>query len=280
MTRVVVADIGNQRLKWAILEVTSCLTVTGILEALENQADSGELIDIDLRLHPEDQFEQIAGHVDDADHVLYSCVSNKAIGDAFGKVCRRMWGIVPHQIYSESERAGLTNRYENFRQLGADRWLAALAAFHIVSDPATGRDSGAIVIDAGTAVTVDLVKDGQYRGGAILPGLAMLFGALGSSTGEIRVDTSSLIRASANANKIEVIATNSDAAVSAGVMASVIGGVERCVAQMQKFCQEPARVLVTGGDAEMISKVASCRCTVVPNLVLAGLALIAVEELA
>ena len=280
MSRVVIADIGNQRLKWAVLEVVAGQTVGDILSLIENQVDPGSSIDIDSNQASEGQFAQLTGSVIDPDHIFFSCVGNAAACDAFGQICRRAWGIVPQQIYSECERSGLTNCYDDVSQLGADRWLAALAAFHIATKPVSARHNAVIVIDAGTAITVDLVKGSEYKGGAILPGLALLFSALGNSTGEIRIDTSSLIKGSANSNEIDVIATNSSAAVNAGVLASVAGGIERCVAQMQQVCQEPAKVLVTGGDAEVVSRLAKYPCAVVPNLVLAGLALAAVENLA
>ena len=283
MSRVVIADIGNQRLKWAVLEVVPGLTVSDILDLIENQIDSSNSIDIDLNQDSRAQFTQLTGNVVEPDHILYSCVGNATTCNAFSQVCLRAWGIVPQKIYSEEKRSGLKNCYDNYSQLGADRWLAALAAFHIVSKPAAARHNAVIVIDAGTAITVDLVAGSEYKGGAILPGLALLFGALGNSTGEIRIDTSSLVKASANLNEIDVIATNSDAAVNAGVMVSVIGGIERCVAQMHKVCQAPARILITGGDAELVSTLVKCQSAVapnvVPNLVLAGLALVAVEIL-
>ena len=82
----------------------------------------------------------------------------------------------------------LTIRVEEPARVGIDRLLAALAA-----DRLRQRDRAAIVVDLGTAITVDLVEaDGAFAGGAILPGIATSARALAEQTDALpQVDSSS-----------------------------------------------------------------------------------------
>jgi type III pantothenate kinase len=65
---------------------------------------------------------------------------------------------------SEAQSLGVVNGYDDPTRLGADRWMAILAAAGL-----SRRDC--VVIDAGSAITVDLLRaDGRHLGGAILPG--------------------------------------------------------------------------------------------------------------
>jgi type III pantothenate kinase len=117
-----------------------------------------------------------------------------------------------------------------------------------------------------------------FKGGAILPGVAMAISALANSTGEIRIDVKSLTRGFLSVDDLNILATNSDDAVSAGALASVTGGIERCLELIQRVTDTGVKVLITGGDARLIASMMKSSSEVVPNLVLAGLALIAAED--
>ncbi len=69
-----------------------------------------------------------------------------------------------HPFVARQYCAGVTSAYQQPQRLGVDRWLALLGGYSMgVTD--------AMIIDAGSAITVDLLKkDGQHLGGAILPG--------------------------------------------------------------------------------------------------------------
>ena len=69
------------------------------------------------------------------------------------------------RYYSEASCMEVTNGYDQPERLGVDRWLTLIAATQMI-------DGDCIVIDAGSAITVDLLRaDGQHQGGAILPGI-------------------------------------------------------------------------------------------------------------
>jgi pantothenate kinase type III len=119
----------------------------------------------------------------------------------------------------------------------------------------------------------------QFKGGSILPGVAMMIKALGNSTGMIDIDTATLSQHVEGLRDLDLVAVNSDAAVRAGALASVAGGVERCLRQMQQVCGGSVDALITGGDAKLVTSMIDYPCEIIPRLVLAGLALIAMGEL-
>ncbi len=83
---------------------------------------------------------------------------------------------------SSATYAGITNAYANPSSLGVDRWLAVLAL------KSRGYESG-IVIDVGTACTIDVLEDNHHVGGFILPGPKLACDALVSNTDKIRYST-------------------------------------------------------------------------------------------
>ncbi|MDH5633157.1 MAG: type III pantothenate kinase [Gammaproteobacteria bacterium] len=89
------------------------------------------------------------------------------------------WNIVPEWLEAKPSQLGVYNCYDEPGRLGVDRWLAVIAAYHL----STGA---VLVVDAGTALTVDAVdKDGKMLGGAIFPGPGLIAASLGRGTGRI-----------------------------------------------------------------------------------------------
>ena len=80
---------------------------------------------------------------------------------------------------SSATHAGVTNAYANPSSLGVDRWLAVLAL------KSRGHESG-IVVDVGTACTIDVLESNRHVGGFILPGPKLACEALVANTDKIR----------------------------------------------------------------------------------------------
>ena len=119
---------------------------------------------------------------------------------------------VVHRATAQSNCLGLVSSYAEPERMGVDRWLAMLAAH--------ARTEGALcVIDAGTAVTVDLVSaGGVHEGGYILPGADLMRRTLSNETDRIQV----------GALEAPAIApgNNTQACVTAGSWRAVLGAVE------------------------------------------------------
>ena len=97
------------------------------------------------------------------------------------------WRVTPKWLVATRAACGVTNRYANPSQLGADRWAAIVAARRRAT--AGGQSPmPVVVVNAGTAVTIDaLDADGVFRGGVILPGMRLMLQALAEKTSALKV---------------------------------------------------------------------------------------------
>ena len=146
--------------------------------------------------------------------------------------------------------------------MGVDRWVAMVGAW-------AGVQSACLVVDAGTALTIDAIDDdGNHLGGQIVAGVATMTDALASATSDIpRVKPAP----GREASDLGMFARNTAAAVREGAHGAVAGAVDRAIHALQSNAYEPV-VILTGGDASRILN--ALRDTPVhrPHLVLQGLA--------
>lgn len=133
---------------------------------------------------------------------------------------------------------GLVIRYENPYEVGADRIADALAALDLYRAPA-------IVVDFGTATTFDVIDQaGDYRGGAILPGVEISLDALVARAGALRkVDLVA---------PPSVIGTTTVTSMQSGAIFGVRSQVEGMVAQIRSEIG-PCPVIATGGLASVLA---------------------------
>ncbi|MFK7818681.1 MAG: type III pantothenate kinase [Planctomycetaceae bacterium] len=128
------------------------------------------------------------------------------------------------------------------QSVGIDRLLNALGA-KILSP--TGST---ILVDSGTATTVDLVVDGAFHGGAILPGLRLSAMSLHDYTDALPlIDTGQL-----SVEGTKVPGKNTVQAIEAGVMLGQIGSIREIVSEYQNAAPE-ADLVLTGGAAERLT---------------------------
>ena len=130
----------------------------------------------------------------------------------------------------------LINDYEDSLSLGVDRWLTALGAWKKYKEPL-------LVINAGTAITIDLIDlDSQgkphFKGGMILPGVAISLAILNDST--------NLIDTKIGTTKYPSI--NTADAVTTGIFTSIQGAVNLVCRKLPSSLP----ILLTGGDATLI----------------------------
>jgi len=127
------------------------------------------------------------------------------------------------------------------------------------------------VIDFGTAVTYDAIsKDGDYLGGAISPGIEISLDALVAHTAMLR-------RVEAVAPD-SVIGRNTVNAIQAGLIWGFVGQVEGMVKRMSDELGGSAKVIATGGQAELLSGLTAVIDAVDPLLTLEGLRLIYLQN--
>ena len=157
-------------------------------------------------------------------------------------------------------------------RVGIDRLLAAVAA-----DRLRRPDRAAIIVDAGTAITVDLLdENGAFCGGAILPGIAMSARALEEQTDALpRVALEHLAHPPAPLGKSTV------PAIESGLYWGAVGAIRELIRRLAAPLAAPPDVLLTGGASPEVAEIlaASENWSVrhVPHLVLAGIALVDVS---
>ncbi|NND96190.1 MAG: type III pantothenate kinase [Pirellulaceae bacterium] len=147
-------------------------------------------------------------------------------------------------------------------RLGIDRLLGAYAAVQRYGSPI-------VVVDAGSAVTIDWVDSSQqFCGGAILPGLRLQTEVLASGTDALpEIDWHDVIAGRGPA-------TNTSDAIRLGVLTGVAAAIDRLAgqyAEMSSSPQKQAQMVVTGGDSPAISPYLRHLHKIVPNLVCRGL---------
>jgi type III pantothenate kinase len=155
-------------------------------------------------------------------------------------------------------------RYDNPKEVGADRIANALAAYTKYGGPI-------VVIDFGTAVTYDAINaEGDYLGGAIAPGVEISLDALVSQTAMLR-------RVEAVAPE-SVIGRNTVTSIQSGLVWGFVAQVEGMVARMVAELGGSARVIATGGQAALVAGLTNVIEETDPLLTLEGLRLIYLQN--
>ena len=156
---------------------------------------------------------------------------------------------------------------EHPERVGVDRLAAALAAFAANSIRDPGR--AAIVVDAGTAVTVDLVSaNGAFEGGAILAGFRMQSNALFQTA-----DLLPLTHLAPEDEPPPVVGKHTEGAIRSGLFWGAVGGVRELIERMAEGLSPPPQVFVTGGDLRQLAAVLGGQTRFIPHMVLSGIAI-------
>jgi type III pantothenate kinase len=157
-------------------------------------------------------------------------------------------------------KTGMPILLENPKEVGADRVVNAVAAFH-------REHCGLIVVDMGTATTLDVVTPrGEYMGGVICPGLQISADALFSRAAKLpRVE---IVRPA------KVLGRNTLHAMQSGIVFGYVGLVDGLVERLRAELTFPCKVLATGGLAGLVAPVSRTIERVDEFLTLDGLRLL------
>ena len=246
MTELLI-DIGNSRIKWALATDGELIGPGQALAHTDYQA----LFTAWVALEPAPQ--------------AVRCVSVAADSrlKAIDAWVAEHWGIALDRVRTPAaaSQAGLTLAYPQPEQLGADRWLAMRGAQHRGQLPA-------IIIDAGSAITVDQVDgQGQHYGGLILAGLAAQHAGLQTMTPRLP----SLISGAMN-EPPPLLATNTADALASGAINGTAAALDQLVTRLAGESVPIPKILMTGGDAPTLAAAMHTPTKHYPDLVLEGLA--------
>jgi len=175
------------------------------------------------------------------------------------RVCAKLLDKPP-LVVGPGVRTGMPVRYENPREVGADRIVNAVAAFELLGGPV-------IAVDFGTATTFDCVSaKGEYLGGAIFPGILVAMEAL--------FERAAMLRRVELSPPRSVIGKTTTHAVQSGMLYGYAGMVDAMVERIRGELGAGARVIATGGLAGRIAGESKTIERVEPFLTLEGLRMI------
>jgi len=246
-------DAGNSRLKWTLSTGDGLERMGSMSREDVRQGGVGSLLD-ELGDKPE--------------AIWVANVAGQSLEDALRRAAADLAGAAWHFEQTREHCLGLTNGYRQPALLGVDRWIAMIAAFARVGGPVC-------VLDAGTACTLDAVDStGRHLGGVIAPGVGLMQSTLRKDTSDIDLHAK---RSKGEDNGL--FARSTAGAITSGSVFSLAALAERGVRELTQVCGHEPALILTGGDAQLVADQCQVPCTVVPELVLEGLNLIAENEL-
>jgi type III pantothenate kinase len=243
-------DVGNSRVKWVWLKQGSFLDPGAMVH---HGVSAAAILDAVHR----------PGKI--CSEILLVSVADPMLTSNLVAALESAFGVPVHIAESEREALGVHNGYLQPCQLGADRWLAMLAAFN-------RWRTALCVVDVGTAVTIDMVAaDGRHQGGGIIPGAVLMHDALLRSTGRIR-------DASARGIETEIAGgslwgRDTESCIKQGALLASVGLVDVCVRVFRQSVGIDPVLVLTGGDAEPLRAALPTTAEISPMLVFEGLAL-------
>ena len=180
-------------------------------------------------------------------------VLDEILADRFGSAVTR--------LLSQAEYSGVSSGYTHPEKLGVDRWLALIATAQICQ-------GDCIVIDAGSAITLDLLRgDGQHLGGAILPGLNTSLDDFKRIFRHIDFNDEAI-------SQCEQPGCSTEAAIQIDYRQNSMTLLPRLVNRWSKIFDQEAEIILAGGDAARVQKIIDQPGRIVPDLVFQGMKLI------
>lgn len=194
----------------------------------------------------------------DSQHIKHAIIASvvPAMTGVFEQTVTALFQVQA-KVVGPGLRTGMPIRYEDPREVGADRIVNAVGAYQKWS-------CGLIVVDFGTATTFDIVSpDGAYLGGVICPG--------------IRISSEALFSRAAKLPKVafkrpsKVIGRNTVASIQSGLVYGYVSLVEGLIDRLKGELDFSCKVIATGGLADAVAENTTAISEVDPLLTLSGL---------
>lgn len=256
---LLVIDVGNTNIVLGVYDKTELVGHWRISTDRVRTTDEYGVLIMNLFFH-----DRKVNAQDISDIIISSVVP--PLMPALERVCTRYFGVEAI-VVGPGTKTGMAIKYDNPKEVGADRIVNAVAAYEKYSGPL-------IVIDFGTATTYCVILgNGDYIGGAIAPGIG--------------ISAEALFQRAAKLPRIEikdpgtVICRSTVSSMQSGVLFGYVGQVEGLVGRMKKEMSEKfavkesqITVVATGGLAPLIASETDCINHVDPMLTLEGLRLL------
>ncbi|HXR90819.1 MAG TPA: type III pantothenate kinase [Steroidobacteraceae bacterium] len=271
MRTVLLVDIGNTRIKWAVLR-------GGRLGPQRAEPFAG--------WKARDFAREVFGGGKDIDRIIVSSVAGSRVNRVFADAARRAQRPKPEFVASQRRAGGISTAYVEPWRLGVDRFVMAIGAHQLAKRRAV------CIVSIGTALTIDLVDArGRHRGGAILPGPTLMVDSLLTKTDGIRrraAGSSGTVSKSAGGlledgvtrargRSRGIFARTTREAIDHGALLAAAAAVDRGIDEARRSVGHSPVVLLTGGGAKSVAPLIQRPYWSVPDLVLQGLVVLANE---
>ena len=238
---ILAIDSGNTRTKWAVF------------------AYDGRIQDAGVCLNSELEALQIPTSWQSCKRAIAANVAGERVALSIAALLKQA-EITFVWAKSEVETLGLSNKYDAPETLGVDRWAALIAAFkRYLNQPAC------LVVNAGTALTIDAIFQNAFIGGLIVPGFSTMKNALLQNTAAVNPQN----------GQVKTFPLNTADASASGVLSAIVGAIVMQADKLESYCQDVPTVVMTGGDAAMLmpilTQVFGAKPVIAENLVLEGL---------
>ena len=239
---ILAVDAGNSRIKWGM--------------------HNGTWLGLGTAAHAEvyslrDAWQNLPA----PDCIVIANVAGEKVGSTLQQLVKDFHAKV-HWVSARDFQCGVRNSYIMPSQLGADRWAAAIAAWHFCHE-------ACVVVNAGTAVTVDVLSaDGVFLGGLIIPGISLMRESLAKNTAALKLEH----------GEFKPFPVNTADAIESGAVLALCGAVESMRSALR--AGKAPQCLLSGGSAKDLHPHLKPPTKVMDNLVLEGLVVIATEDAA
>jgi len=245
-------DIGNTNIVLGVTEHDQILADWRI--RTEKEATSDE-----MGITIGNLFNSSGIKMEDITDIIISCVVPPLV-NVLEEFSHRYFDIRP-MIVGPGLKTGMPIKYDNPKEVGADRIVNAVAAYE-------KYHTGLIIVDFGTATTFDCVsKDGAWIGGAIAPGVIISCEALFEKA-------SKLPKVEIFVKPKNVVAKDTISSMNVGIVYGFTGLVDGIVNRIKKELEYELTVIATGGIAPLISKESETINHIEEYLTLEGLMII------
>ena len=191
--------------------------------------------------------------------VYSASVASGQVQQTLGQIIRAQQPEAEYlQLQTLPQLGCVTNAYQDHRQMGVDRWLTLLAA-------TTLTQQDVIIIDAGSAITIDLMnRDRQHLGGAILPGFNTELPRFRSLFPHVDFDNPAV-------HETEMPGTSTAACIHLPEVPVTVAMIAQIVERWIKLLQPPVTILLAGQDAGRIADGLGIASQTVADLVFIGM---------
>ena len=240
---ILVVDAGNTRTKWAVFGADG------------KMAEQGVLINAELAQAETPKAWQ------SCNHAVVASVANPQIEANLADLLKT-FAMSADWLKSQAQSCGLKNGYESPEKLGIDRWAAMIAAWKNHAQQTT-----CLVVNAGTALTIDAIHQNAFIGGVIAPSLTISRQGFSHQTAQVNSD---------NGRYQDFPRNTADASYS-GALNAMAGAVLIEFNKLATKAQQSPVLVLSGGDAASLQpllEALNLSPILITDLVLEGLFLL------